>query len=104
LFVLLPLLSHHPPPPRYLPPFPTRRSSDLAHPPPEAAAQTHLPRPTRRRRALHSLRSQDAGGTTARRVPTSQPVALVVAGVFGRSEEHTSELQSLTNLVFPLLL
>src|SRR5438046_6030999 len=67
---------------RHLHSFPTRRSSDLDHRGRSgdvAFGQRGPFRPGRRRR-----RSDRAGG--------------------GRSEEHTSELQSLTNLVCRLLL
>src|SRR5262249_58595509 len=97
---------------RALPPFPTRRSSDLS-------ARTTAGLPTRRipsggrRRAAGAAppsplgaaarrktwgwatrggRSQASGGRTRERPPR-----------VARSEEHTSELQSLTNLVCRLL-
>src|SRR5207237_8948184 len=77
------------PPPPDLPSFPTRRSSDLTlavRPPanPEAGA----PRRRRRHRLGPQLRRS---GSPARRS-------------CGRSEEHTSELQSHLNLVCRLLL
>src|SRR5262249_57403464 len=67
--------------PRDLHSFPTRRSSDLQH-----AAE-----------ALPGRREREDGGA---RHPRRSVRALV--GL--RSEEHTSELQSLTNLVCRLLL
>src|SRR5205085_10891520 len=69
--------------PRALHSFPTRRSSDL---PPDPESPPHHPTATRRRYGV-SRRSS----TPARR---SQ----------ARSEEHTSELQSQSNLVCRLLL
>src|SRR5262249_60987767 len=77
--------------------FPTRRSSDL---------RAHRHRP-------------DLGQVFPHHVQRAAPQDLTVDGTFGnpellyilvqghgrlRSEEHTSELQSLTNLVSPLLL
>src|SRR5262249_56218736 len=89
---------HRPPPHRYLPSFPTRRSSDLLgqrllpQPRPGArlvgAARRRRPRrPRRRRLGERPRRPHD--------VFPQQP---------RRSEEHASELQSLTNLLSPLLL
>src|SRR5262249_62407218 len=62
---------------RPLPSFPTRRSSDL----PDAAQETL------KNRAL-----------------TADTESAADADALGRSEEHTSELQSLTNIVCRLLL
>src|SRR5262249_58439674 len=96
---LLPSLSHHYPHPRDLHSFPTRRSSDLAadHQRADHADERDEPgrhRPQERRAGPpHGvLRPEDAAGgaVLGRRTP--------------RSEEHTSELQSLTNLVCRLLL
>src|SRR5262249_61815265 len=77
-------------PPRDLHSFPTRRSSDLAR----------ATRPARR----CARRARSARSVTALRIANC-------SGFFGdrlsaarRSEEHTSELQSLTNLVCRLLL
>src|SRR5262249_58800117 len=73
---------------RYLPSFPTRRSSDLAE-------------------IVMSGEGQWAGGATVTRAdPCSGPCARISPRNCGstRSEEHTSELQSLTNLVCRLLL
>src|SRR5438093_13545237 len=58
--------------------FPTRRSSDLFGSPAYAASR------------INRLRNRNASSPARMR--------------FGRSEEHTSELQSLTNLVCRLLL
>src|SRR5438046_7688322 len=76
---------HH----RALPSFPTRRSSDLA-----AVFERDLAERVRRREheGAHELEPGRVGCDHERRDP------LV------RSEEHTSELQSLTNLVCRLLL
>src|SRR5438046_7347898 len=67
---------------RDLPSFPTRRSSDLPAAPPATAINRATPG-----------RSLSAGFVVPR-----------TAARRGRSEEHTSELQSLTNLVCRLLL
>src|SRR5438093_4871647 len=72
---------------RYLLSFPTRRSSDLRA---RGPRRRHAPAGTRRHPQGHYPR--ESGGLSA---PQS-------AG--WRSEEHTSELQSLTNLVCRLLL
>src|SRR5690606_41388452 len=92
---------------RYLHPFPTRRSSDLA------------PRGATPVADMHAAVGASAHGATPRAAPGSaaaQPlVGLQVyprglqqrrlqAMYPGRSEEHTSELQSRENLVCRLLL
>src|SRR5438093_9242907 len=83
--------------PRTLHSFPTRRSSDLdredSGDPGSEAAEDDVQRRTHRGRhvcELHSVRRLD--GVHRRAAPDA------------RSEEHTSELQSLTNLVCRLLL
>src|SRR5439155_15919003 len=74
------------PPPRHLPSFPTRRSSDLAHP-----REQYAPKP-------HAVpRSRN----TRRRGPLGQGAQ---GAEYFRSEEHTSELQSRGHLVCRLLL
>src|SRR2546430_8452551 len=54
------------------------------------------------------FRSQAGGAVrvaaTRRNLQSRQPQAVVRAGALGRSEEHTSELQSQSNLVCRLLL
>src|SRR5437899_11016831 len=70
--------------------FPTRRSSDLIL----ARLSTSRSRAPRRRRGS-PRRSWRAASPTTARTPTSPPA---------RSEEHTSELQSLRHLVCRLLL
>src|SRR5262249_62150761 len=103
-----PSLLHLPRLPSPRPSFPTRRSSDLV-----AAAL-----PPTARRLIAGLASPRLGGSRA--CPTRNPVltlrarAVSVSRAAGsanrerrkrhRSEEHTSELQSLTNLVCRLLL
>src|SRR5262249_57679551 len=97
---------------RDLPPFPTRRSSDLVVYPHADDAVHACGRgrfdvvfmdfamgPGRRdgSRAIRELRGAGFGGRIV--AISSDPTANAA-----RSEEHTSELQSLTNLVFPLLL
>src|SRR5205814_7182952 len=80
-------------PHRHLHSFPTRRSSDLSTTPSgwcgarrATSAATHSPRPG------------SWGSRTARRAMRCGPPHV------GRSEEHTSELQSLRHLVCRLLL
>src|SRR5205085_7270612 len=91
--------------------FPTRRSSDLA----VQLAHEHAghlgvvgPRPrTRRCRGVVKMLHGGARNEELRpeRVTHAQPFETVVAdGEIGRSEEHTSELQSQSNLVCRLLL
>src|SRR5262249_61942502 len=77
-------------PPRPLHSFPTRRSSDLAAQP---AGRTD-PRPASPPRTALAAEGRGRGTTGS---PTPSWGAM-------RSEEHTSELQSLTNLVCRLLL
>src|SRR5690606_39581959 len=89
---------------RYLPSFPTRRSSDL----PAAGADHRL----LHRRVLlgEGTRRADRRGPGAahrRRglgVREVHPACDRLGGRRGRSEEHTSELQSRENLVCRLLL
>src|SRR5205823_14729461 len=104
---IYPLFFHCPHPPPPLPSFPTRRSSDLAHPEcghlrghPPVLVRHLLPGPwarelgiRRRRREPDKSRNQpDDEHRVDRRHRRS------------RSEEHTSELQSLAYLVCRLLL
>src|SRR5262249_60076552 len=90
--------------PRPLPPFPPRRSSDLSDI--RSQGQSFLepldytsvhPGSVR---ATRSITKRLAGQTA---IPELAPDALPRA-LRARSEEHTSELQSLTNLVCRLLL
>src|SRR5438034_8690519 len=76
-------------PPRHLHSFPTRRSSDLAR------------RAARDRCSLRSGRRAAAPRRDARAKERHVPDA---AGRWERSEEHTSELQSHSDLVCRLLL
>src|SRR5262249_62417315 len=89
-----PFFSQHSAAPPALPPFPTRRSSDL-----RAAPRRSSPR------SGASGRRSSANGS---RRPRAPPARRRAGGARGRreprSEEHTSELQSLTNLVCRLLL
>src|SRR5699024_12438685 len=86
--------------PSRLPPFPTRRSSDLPRAPP------------RRRRSCRPRWSpRPAGGTSrptnaspARRSERGAPLGRGPHTRTSRSEEHTSELQSRFDLVCRLLL
>src|SRR5262249_57980061 len=86
--------------PRDLPSFPTRRSSDLRS---RRGGTSHssrsASRASRRRRVDRPAR---APGRPCPRRQARRP--LRVPGREVRSEEHTSELQSLTNLVCRLLL
>src|SRR5699024_11332020 len=90
--ILLVLLSHCPAAPRDLPPFPTRRSSDLCR------------SGSVRRRAGRGRRGCRSTGRHAR--PRSPPQSRARRGRRhrSRSEEHTSELQSRFDLVCRLLL
>src|SRR5438046_8019704 len=74
--------------------FPTRRSSDLQPVP-------SLPQPAQTRHIRSEVVDEDDGGAGPRQIEQS-PEGLVRHVL--RSEEHTSELQSLTNLVCRLLL
>src|SRR5205085_7589551 len=90
---------HH----RHLRPFPTRRSSDLSEqaaregerkqPPPQLKAQMEEMNKPKRRRA----------GVPRPPAPPA-PLTLRSRRARSRSEEHTSELQSQSNLVCRLLL
>src|SRR5206468_12783092 len=104
---ILPLFLHSPGPPPTHHSFPTRRSSDLDEttidphpgvPIDRAKAKIRLLPPddiraNRRRRGRGILRTWQASRVT-------RPAR----GVFFRSEEHTSELQSRSDLVCRLLL
>src|SRR5262249_59995432 len=94
--VSLSLSSQPSPPPRHLHSFPTRRSSDL----PEAAADVvfdivdcFLGQPHHRGHGA-PVEERELGGARYGEL----------GAIPFRSEEHTSELQSLTNLVCRLLL
>src|SRR5207302_10782304 len=83
--------------PRLLPPFPTRRSSDLdaeraSHSKPRAACDSS---PVRACSTKHSARAS---------TPNRCASGRWTDGLAARSEEHTSELQSRENLVCRLLL
>src|SRR5262249_62210697 len=82
--------------PRHLPSFPTRRSSDLYK---GTMAVRALPIAAELAARGHQVAAFLPADPTES--PASTPVQFVRAG---RSEEHTSELQSLTNLVCRLLL
>src|SRR5262249_61517692 len=88
--------------PRHLPSFPTRRSSDL-----ELLAAPHRPLGQAVEPGLGDLLAA-AEDLLLGVLGVGGEVPLVVKSpqqIFGRrSEEHTSELQSLTNLVCRLLL
>src|SRR5262245_66315387 len=75
---------------RHLHSFPTRRSSDLGGP---RRAGAHVRRPTDTADTCRTIRAGKAALPEARGPPPH-----------GRSEEHTSELQSLRHLVCRLLL
>src|SRR5262249_56684212 len=85
--------------------FPTRRSSDLS------AAQTSTESPTlpttKRSPGARSARATSKAGHSLVRPSARSTIARAKAtsgAACSRSEEHTSELQSLTNLVCRLLL
>src|SRR5262249_59832449 len=96
--------------PRALPSFPTRRSSDLsARADASTSRLTTVTSPKRQidlcilpsrfmGRTRRPVPRQDTADAEEERLPNGGEVAVK------RSEEHTSELQSLTNLVCRLLL
>src|SRR5207244_13515012 len=95
------------PAPRRLHPFPTRRSSDLAHGTsrerPVSASQLGRRADTAggsARPVAHGEQSAEAGVSEASRAWAARRARLTVP----RSEEHTSELQSPDHLVCRLLL
>src|SRR5438045_6624518 len=71
--------------------FPTRRSSDLADETLHPGGTPHIPK-SRRKTRPEELQAGDHRGRGGN------------AFIWGRSEEHTSELQSLRHLVCRLLL
>src|SRR5205807_8913541 len=93
-------------PPRALHPFPTRRSSDLTQ------RRVHDPRVIRHggpgRAAAGARRSGVLGDAPVDGPADVAPLVadhhVLVGNAHGRSEEHTSELQSPCNLVCRLLL
>src|SRR5205823_13736142 len=99
----------HPPTPHHLPPLPTRRSSDLKPPTkrsaakdwPGIAAGTSRHSATVAPRSAKLARSPSAAGRTCFPAQSRGTCSREwsVEGVVGRSEEHTSELQSLAYLV-----
>src|SRR5207302_7658646 len=92
----LPLFFFHCSPPHpHLPPFPTRRSSDLS-----SASSTSRPPGL----CLASSASPRTRCSDARRLLPASVRMSVPVGKSNRSEEHTSELQSRENLVCRLLL
>src|SRR5262249_58693060 len=96
-------LLHPHPDPRAPPSFPTRRSSDLV-----ATRSVQLPTASARSTSIAWLpMMRSASATRSSNRQQKQPPATSPAGtprLRKRSEEHTSELQSLTNLVCRLLL
>src|SRR5262249_56535483 len=100
------LFCAHPPPPRHLPSFPTRRSSDLVMswgilPPPLGESQRTVSPASREARFRAPGAASERPSSLCPGFRPSMPVA---HWQLLRSEEHTSELQSLTNLVCRLLL
>src|SRR5262249_59510061 len=100
----LSFLCHRSAAPPHLPPFPTRRSSDL----PRLVARV-----TSSSRAATLSASGLAPRTSNESIPPNALICRAAIACPGwdslvrgprRSEEHTSELQSLTNLVCRLLL
>src|SRR5205807_9487264 len=99
------------PSPRHPPSFPTRRSSDLAHRRHGLRADGPPLRPANiEDHRLHGGRPQPEAEPTAALPPQGEGPGLPSGdpggreGAVGRSEEHTSELQSPCNLVCRLLL
>src|SRR5262249_61437780 len=84
--------------PRYLHSFPTRRSSDLGFASARELSLFRRPLPSANLGFLAAVPHD--GGEEAEVRGGQRPAPLTDA----RSEEHTSELQSLTNLVCRLLL
>src|SRR5205814_9335238 len=98
--------------PRALPPFPTRRSSDLTPSSSTCGPAASTAPSTRRVRAASSAcRRATTGKRTTTKSTTTRTVFLTLrrwrdrlaAPTIFRSEEHTSELQSLRHLVCRLL-
>src|SRR5690606_39560235 len=83
---------------RDLPPFPTRRSSDLERPP--RRSQVSSGRPRRWHMPRRSAAPWEATTSCPSRGSSSSPPTAPRS----RSEEHTSELQSRENLVCRLRL
>src|SRR5205814_8941172 len=95
--------------PRLLPSFPTRRSSELAARAREARSRQLVLPPGAPRDALLRERAAAAEGPPPhahRRAEIHDRLGVLIDPVVrgGRSEEHTSELQSLRHLVCRLLL
>src|SRR5262249_61907315 len=84
--------------PRDLHSFPTRRSSDLT----ESAYSGRSSRQREASRSRGSTKRRSSPGASA--APTPRTKRAISWTLSARSEEHTSELQSLTNLVCRLLL
>src|SRR2546430_11256262 len=94
---------------RDLPSFPTRRSSDLYKVDSVSATEVsfvHLPSGTRQTLQFSALKEQEltAQARTPAFAPAFRPPSPVAKLIPARSEEHTSELQSQSNLVCRLLL
>src|SRR5205807_8159395 len=92
-------ISHCTSPHPHLHSFPTRRSSDL----PDQLPRRHRRQPARRERRLRTRPHDPPGRDRSPRRSELHGGLLGTAGR-GRSEEHTSELQSPCNLVCRLLL
>src|SRR5207237_10795468 len=93
-------------PPR-LPPFPTRRSSDLTaiRPTPPATSRARCcAAPSACGPTSSSSRASRTGRPPWCSIGSSRPPRAAADRAPGRSEEHTSELQSHLNLVCRLLL
>src|SRR5205814_9346086 len=99
-YLLTFLFSSHRPP-LALHSFPTRRSSDL--PPCSARIRKTIGR-IARRSASSDGRNRATSASIPRRPVSKQSPALCLTSSRARSEEHTSELQSLRHLVCRLLL
>src|SRR5206468_12416057 len=102
--ILRPLYSPRHPPPRALPSLPTRRSSDL----PLGPIWTHLDRRARpaARQVWAAVGDEFLASTGNRPVPGGITAVCYRQQLLDdpRSEEHTSELQSRSDLVCRLLL
>src|SRR5690606_41660101 len=90
--------------PRGLPPFPTRRSSDLGGLGHGEQVHRHPPRAASRAATASVTSARVSICACARPSAAPRPARRSAPAPRSRSEEHTSELQSRENLVCRLLL
>src|SRR5262249_59303296 len=90
--------------------LPTRRSSDLSKSPPTSSRPSGRHTWGRSRRRTKAVQLEKPPKSPSPALREREILAVFLAALllsscgFSRSEEHTSELQSLTNHAFPLLL